>query len=347
MATTPDLLARTRDLIAEHDADLYSDATEILPALNDGKDIVFSDIDVLLKTVALPLVAGVSTYAIADLGRVVWMKYRTGTAGAYTYRDLRFVRNEDVAALLELTGSEPLYVTTDLLDSSGDTQITVFPTPATGITGDIYVMYHSVPADLALDSAIAATLAIDSAASDSDINVTALHAGTVGNSIRVALVANAGTNPLSVSTSGFDITVELETDAGSPVSTAAEVVAAIEAYLPAAALIEAEVVGSGTGVVDAMSITALSGGSGTGGGVNPSWHRRFHFLPCYHAASVLLRKDRRPEAAVEMEQMFRMGMVEYQRWYNGRRPYMADAVLSKPSPNESFEVADSYPYEIG
>jgi hypothetical protein len=228
--TTAMLLARIRDLVGEETADLYDDAAEMLPALNDGVTILFSSMDVLLKQTTQALVAGQSAYPLADLGRMVWLKYRTGTTPPYSYTNILPVGSENLEHLLELTGSEPRYYTTDIVASSGDTQVVVYPTPATGITGSLHGLYFGVP------------VALDTTSS------------------------------------------------------------------------------------------------------NPTWHVRFHFLPCYWAAAVLLRKDRRPEAALEMEALFRSGMVEYERWYNSRAPYKGEVIASQPSPNENFELGTAFPY---
>lgn len=80
---------------------------------------------------------------------------------------------------------------------------------------------------------------------------------------------------------------------------------------------------------------------------NPRWHKRFHFTPCYYAASVLLRRDRRPEAAQEMMYDFERGVLEYQNWYDKQRPYMPDIIACQPSPNAAFSSGQAYPYLIG
>jgi len=231
--TTANLIARVRDLVGEETSDLYDDDTEILPALNDGKNVLFASMDVLLSTLTRALASGTSAYEVADLGRVVWLKHRTGSAGAYSYTDILPISSEHVQSVIDITGSTPLYFTTDIPSSDGTPQVTVYPTPGASITGEIYGLYYAVPTDLDLVS------------------------------------------------------------------------------------------------------------------VNPRWHARFHFLPCYHAAAVLLRKDRRPEAALEMETLFKAGMVEYERWYNSRRPAGQDVIRSQPSPNDAFYSQSAYPYEIG
>lgn len=52
----------------------------------------------------------------------------------------------------------------------------------------------------------------------------------------------------------------------------------------------------------------------------PTWHQRYHFLPCYYAAGVQLHKDKRPENAELMMAKFERGVVEYKRWLNANRP---------------------------
>ena len=81
--------------------------------------------------------------------------------------------------------------------------------------------------------------------------------------------------------------------------------------------------------------------------LNPAWHKKFHFLPCYYAASVLLRRDRRPEAAQEMMYDFERGVLEYQNWYDKQRPYVPDIIACQPSPNAAFSSGQAYPYLIG
>jgi len=90
----------------------------------------------------------------------------------------------------------------------------------------------------------------------------ARNAGTVGNSITVALVKSGNNTPLSVSVTNQAITVNLATDAsGNQVSTCAQVVSAVNASAAASALVSATAVDSG--VVAAVAASALSGGLDT------------------------------------------------------------------------------------
>lgn len=94
---------------------------------------------------------------------------------------------------------------------------------------------------------------------------TADTAGTAGNSIRIRYVVAGNNTSLSVAVSSNDITVNLATNgSGVPTSTAAGILAAINASGPANALIDtAHAPGSdGTGVIpDAFSYRNLLYGS--------------------------------------------------------------------------------------
>lgn len=99
---------------------------------------------------------------------------------------------------------------------------------------------------------------------DSEIQWTAVYDGSVGNSITVDLVdPMAMSSPLSVTVTGKDISVSLETDGGSMIiSTANEVIAAIQADFDASELVTVAATGTGADVVAAEMIT-LSGGAGS------------------------------------------------------------------------------------
>ena len=96
---------------------------------------------------------------------------------------------------------------------------------------------------------------------DNDISYIAKAPGA----ITVAYVLPVPSTPLSVAVAGAAITVTLETDAaGDIVSTANDVKAAVNAFAPAFALVEAKnIVGdSGDGVVTVMPVTALTFNAG-------------------------------------------------------------------------------------
>ena len=230
-ATTADLIARVRDLMAEEHADLYVDATEVLPVINDGKNILFASADLLPRVFDEPM--GTGEVVVADLGRMSYVAYKVGTALTV----LVPVHVDEIEAVSALAAGTPRYYTTDLLAADGSPLVKTFPAPSDGLEGSLYGHYFGIPPDLSL-----------------------------------------------------------------PVEGGAE-------------------------------------------GQNPVWHSPYHYLPCYHAAAILLRKDRRPEAAADMEARFRLGIVEYQRWYLTRFPYRSDTTRSQPSPNEAGLGA--YPDTIG
>jgi hypothetical protein len=109
-----------------------------------------------------------------------------------------------------------------------------------------------------------ASLTTALAGTNNDLVWTANTGGTAGNSIRIAYVVSGTSTPLSVSVSGTDITVNVATSAGgAATSTAAQIAAAVAASGPAGRLVTgANAAGNdGTGVVAAMGLTNLTGGT--------------------------------------------------------------------------------------
>lgn len=100
-----------------------------------------------------------------------------------------------------------------------------------------------------------------SPASGTDFRLVSKAAGSSKNNISITLTNPGGTNSLSVSVSGTDITVSLATSGGTITSTAATVVAAINADVTASALVEARLAEANSGAVAAVSKTNLAGGS--------------------------------------------------------------------------------------
>ncbi len=114
-------------------------------------------------------------------------------------------------------------------------------------------------------ASVAASLTTELTGENNDITFTANEAGTGGNAIKVELLDPSGNSQaLSVSVSGDTIVVSLATSGeGAITSTAAEVIAAINAHLVAKELVTAEnaAENTGVGVVTALAATALSGGT--------------------------------------------------------------------------------------
>lgn len=109
-----------------------------------------------------------------------------------------------------------------------------------------------------------ATLSTNLTGNNNDLTFTSTVQTTTGNSTTIAYVDPAGNNAvLSVSVTGSAITVNLATGvAGAITSTAAQIKTALDASVPAAALITTanKAANDGTGVVTAMTATALAGG---------------------------------------------------------------------------------------
>lgn len=101
------------------------------------------------------------------------------------------------------------------------------------------------------------------AGANNDLVYTARQGGPGGNSIRVQYIVGAGTATLSVAVEGYDILVTVATTTGTPTSTASAVKAAVEAHSDATRLVTVAnaAANDGTGVVAALALTALAGGS--------------------------------------------------------------------------------------
>ncbi len=126
------------------------------------------------------------------------------------------------------------------------------------------------------EDAAQATVNVNPTGDDNGLTFTAREYGAGGNSITVTYVdPGANDAALAVSVTGRSIVVSLATgEAGAIESTAADVLAAIEANGAANELVTVSIMTSdtgsaddGTGVVTAMAATALEGGTGTGIGV--------------------------------------------------------------------------------
>lgn len=105
---------------------------------------------------------------------------------------------------------------------------------------------------------------------NNDLRYKADDPGTGGNATTITYVVAGNNTALSVSVAGTAITVNVATDgAGAPTSTAAQVMAAVNAHAAASALVTAfNATGNdGTGVVTAMAALSLQGA------VNDDWAR--------------------------------------------------------------------------
>jgi hypothetical protein len=116
----------------------------------------------------------------------------------------------------------------------------------------------------AVDAAVAATKTTGVVADNNAILFTATDAGTDGNNIKIALIDPAGNSQsLAVTVSGLEVRVSLATGvAGAITSTAAEVIAAVNANTAAVILLGAAnaSTSTGAGVVAAVASGYLTGG---------------------------------------------------------------------------------------
>jgi hypothetical protein len=98
-----------------------------------------------------------------------------------------------------------------------------------------------------------------------NITYTAVPTGTAGNSVSIIHSdPGEGDQALDVTVAGNVITVSLQTTGGTPVSTEAQVVAAVNLDAEANLLVSASYTGNGTAVVATKTSTALSGGRDSG-----------------------------------------------------------------------------------
>lgn len=144
--------------------------------------------------------------------------------------------------------------------------------PVVGVVGDLVEIVGAA----APTASAQATLTVNPAGAENGLTFTAVEYGATGNDISIAYV-NPGANDaaLSVSVSGKAITVSLATGgAGAITSTAAQVLAAIEALPRADDLVSVAIAAAdtgsaddGSGIVTAMARANLAGGAGTGVGV--------------------------------------------------------------------------------
>lgn len=163
--------------------------------------------------------------------------------------------------------------------SDGDTLVNaVLTTPAiTGGTitdadfaiGDVRLL----TSDGAPDDAVKATLSRNPAGDENGLTFGAVAYGVGGNSITIAYIDPAANDAeLGVVVVGNAITVNLATGvAGAITSTAAEILAAIEAAPAADALVtvvinaaDSGVADDGSGIVTALASAPMTGGQGTG-----------------------------------------------------------------------------------
>ena len=140
-----------------------------------------------------------------------------------------------------------------------------FPQP--GTDGSFFLNLNQYPFPILwLGYVPGATATVAASVAVQDITYTARELGSNGNAIMVDYVdPGVPDSALQVTVSGPVITVSLETDGSSViVSTADEVLEAIETSEPADALVEGVISGTGTNVQTANSQTLMGGDGDTG-----------------------------------------------------------------------------------
>lgn len=137
----------------------------------------------------------------------------------------------------------------------------------TGVAGEslaVTVTDNAIKVTLARSTETKATLTTSLTGTNNDFKLTARDAGVAGNSITLTLVdPSANDATLSVDVSGTDITVNLATDgAGAITTTASDILTAINYDADAQDLVTVTLAAAndGTGVVTALTQTALTGG---------------------------------------------------------------------------------------
>lgn len=179
-----------------------------------------------------------------------------------------FARVWPVADVIDTTGMVPVVAA----DTGHQPDSLVLVVTAKGAVstriapGDMPPSVRSSLGDLSVPvTAIAAALTVDPAGANNGIVYTANAAGSPGNDITIQHIDPADVDqPLIVSVRGKAIRVRLATNAGGAItSTAAQVIAAVNAHWMAGHLVTAaDVVGSsGAGLVAAQAVTHLAGGA--------------------------------------------------------------------------------------
>lgn len=218
------------------------DDTDIV-ANADGKKIVLAGTPV----------GGVSAPTLTDASQMV-QKKNTAPVKASATLDCTNA-NADITITAVVPGTTGNAISVELVNPGVVTQALEVDLVNNKVVVNLGTTY--VPA-------VPAVLAMNSGDANGDITFTAVNAGTAGNAIKVLLLDPAGNDKvLGVDLIGDTVEVSLATSgAGAITSTAAQVVAAVNASLEAKSLVVASNTGESTGasVVTAVAATPLAGG---------------------------------------------------------------------------------------
>ena len=141
MATSAQLLDRTRQLLGEATADFYSDADDLYPTLNWAMRRLVVDAKALpAELTAINGVADTRGYDLpSDFGKMLWLRYDGN--------DLLPIWAPELESLDQSffdTSSTPTFYSVDFMDADGDPQINLWPAPASNSTGAMTGFYYRV-----------------------------------------------------------------------------------------------------------------------------------------------------------------------------------------------------------
>lgn len=196
----------------------------------------------------------------------------TVTAAAGSVVQVSTLEDSTVGALIR-SGSQSFgpYLRDRTFKVEGMATVAIADSSVATMLGGLLITKAGAPTD-----AVAATADVNPAGDDNGLTFTAVKYGVDGNTISIKYVdPGANDAALSVSVSGTVITVSLATGvAGAITSTAAEVLAAVNADPVAGRMVVASIYAAddgsaddGSGVVTAMALSTLSTGAGDAIGV--------------------------------------------------------------------------------
>ena len=180
---------------------------------------------------------------------------------------------EDAAesALLRAARTWGPYLLARTFDVRGTATVSEADSTVGAALSGLLIASAGIPAD-----AVQSSASVNPTGDDNALTYTAKAYGSGGNALAITYVdPGAADQSLSVEVVGLSIIVSLATNGGAAItSTAAEVLAAINASVPAAKLVtvaidatDTGVADDGSGVVTAIASTAFTSGAGTGIGI--------------------------------------------------------------------------------
>lgn len=142
MALTTDLIARTRDLLAEAGADFYDDALEIMPALNEGRLDLFSGLDALPMTFSDTVTIDAEGVATAPCPGLLESYIEVRYDGV----PLTPLTAQEVGPYSILEAGTPTHYCPEFLTDGGTELMRLYPTPTS--EGTVAMTYYAYPPEL-------------------------------------------------------------------------------------------------------------------------------------------------------------------------------------------------------